>query len=229
MMAMLLAAGRGERMAPLTDHTPKPLLPVAGKPLLQHHIERVAAAGFTGLVINTAWLGQQIADFVGDGSRFGIPIRVSAEGERLETGGGIFNALPLLGSAPFAVINSDIWTDFPLASLPRQISGLAHLVLVSNPDHNPRGDFVLENGQCVPVGDNRLTFSGISVLTPELFAGCQPGRFPLAPLLRDTIARGQVSGQRHDGIWIDVGTPQRLQAVETLLRHPGSSFKEYDV
>jgi MurNAc alpha-1-phosphate uridylyltransferase len=222
MKAMLLAAGRGERMGELTSHTPKPLLPVAGKPLLQHHIERIVAAGFSELVINTAWLGQQITDFVGDGSRFGIPIHISAEGERLETGGGILHALPLLcdgaGDTPFVVINSDVWTDFPLQTLPRQLSGLAHLVLVPNPDHNTKGDFVLDGERCVPAGEQRLTFSGISVLAPALFHGRESGKFPLAPLLRDAIARGEVSGQRHDGTWIDVGTPQRLATVEALLQ-----------
>jgi len=190
--------------------------------LLQHHIERIVKAGFSELVINTAWLGQQIADFVGDGSRFGIPIHISAEGERLETGGGILNALPFLcdaaSDAPFVVINSDVWTDFPLSALPPQMSGLAHLVLVPNPDHNPNGDFVLEGDRCVAAGANRLTFSGISVLSPALFQGRAPGKFPLAPLLRDAIVQGKVSGQRHDGIWIDVGTPQRLATVEALLR-----------
>lgn len=218
MKAMLLAAGRGERMGTLTAHHPKPLLPVAGKPLLQHHIERIAAAGFSSLVINTAYLGEQIAAFIGhDGARFGLPIQLSEEGERLETGGGVQRALAWLGDAPFVVINSDVWTDFPLQRLPRQLDGLAHLVLVDNPPHNPAGDFVLMQGRCVPQGEPRLTFSGISVLHPRLFADAVPGRFPLAPLLRQAIAQGQVSGEHHRGIWIDVGTPSRLQAVEALL------------
>lgn len=219
MKVMLLAAGRGERMGPLTDTTPKPLLPVAGKPLLQHHIERLAAAGFSDIVINTAYLGEQIAAFVGDGQRFGVPVHISAEGERLETGGGIFNALALLGDEPFAVVNSDVWTDFPLQSLPRTLNGLAHLVLVPNPPHNEKGDFLLQGNQCVGEGDGRrLTFSGISVLSPALFAGAQAGRFPLAPLLRQAIVQGQVSGECHDGIWIDVGTPERLRVVEQLMQ-----------
>ncbi len=222
MKVMLLAAGRGERMGALTERTPKPLLSVAGKPLLQHHIERIAAAGFSGLVINTAYLGEQIAAFIGDGSRFGLPVQISAEGERLETGGGIFNALRFLDAdgtgEPFVVINSDVWCDFPLASLPRNIDGLAHLVLVNNPDHNPGGDFVLAQDRCVLQGENRLTFSGISVLKPALFHGQQAGRFPLAPLLRDAIAQGQVSGEHYSGVWIDVGTPQRLARVEALLQ-----------
>lgn len=219
MKAMLLAAGRGERMGVLTDHTPKPLLPVAGKPLLQHHIERLVAAGFSEIVINTAWLGEQIAAFVGGGLRFGVPVHISAERERLETGGGIHHALGLLGDAPFAVVNSDVWTDFPLASLPAQISDLAHLVLVPNPPHNPQGDFVLAQQRCLSSGaGERLTFSGISILQPQLFAGATGGRFPLAPLLRDAMGQGRVSGQRYDGIWIDVGTPERLRAAEHIMQ-----------
>lgn len=219
MKVMLLAAGRGERMGALTETTPKPLLPVAGKPLLQHHIERLAAAGFSGIVINTAYLGEQIAAFIGDGRRFGIPVHISAEQERLETGGGILHALGLLGEQPFAVVNSDVWTDFPLQTLPRQIDDLAHLVLVPNPPHNVKGDFGLKGNRCVSEGgDERLTFSGISVLRPELFAGAKAGKFPLAPLLRQAMNAGRVSGERHDGLWIDVGTPDRLRAVEYLLQ-----------
>ena len=219
MKVMLLAAGRGERMGALTENTPKPLLEVAGKPLLQHHIERLVAAGFREIVINTAYLGRQIADFVGDGSRFGALVHISAEEERLETGGGIFHALGLLGQAPFVVVNSDIWTDFPLASLPQEPSGLAHLVLVPNPSHNPAGDFGLEHGLCqAEEGVPRWTFSGISVLNPALFAEARSGRFPLAPLLRAAMARGQVSGEAYRGIWIDVGTPERLRAAERIMQ-----------
>ena len=218
MKVMLLAAGRGTRMGALTDNRPKPLLPVAGKPLLQHHIERLALAGFDEIIINTAYLGEQIAAFVGDGSRFGVPIRISAEKEGLETGGGIFNALELLGDAPFAVVNSDIWTNFPLQTLPATLSGLAHLVLVPNPSHNPAGDFALEQGARVAAGGQPcLTFSGISVLHPALFTGQQAGKFPLAPLLREAMAKGKVSGERFEGIWIDVGTPERLQAAERVM------------
>lgn len=219
MKVMLLAAGRGERMGALTDTTPKPLLPVAGKPLLQHHIERLVAAGFSEIVINTAWLGEQIAAFIGDGRRFGVPVHISAEKERLETGGGIFHALGLLGEQPFAVVNSDVWTDFPLHTLPQKINDLAHLVLVPNPSHNVKGDFGLSGNRCVSDGgDERLTFSGISVLRPELFANAQAGKFPLAPLLRQAMNAGRVSGERHDGLWIDVGTPERLRAVEHILQ-----------
>lgn len=219
MKVMLLAAGRGERMGALTLTTPKPLLPVAGKPLLQHHIERLAAAGFSGIVINTAYLGEQIAAFIGDGRRFDVPVQLSPEPERLETGGGILNALSLLGDAPFAVVNSDVWSDFPLQNLPRRIDGLAHLVLVPNPAHNVAGDFLLQGRRCVADGEGeRLTFSGISVLHPALFAGVPAGRFALAPLLRQAIEQGQVSGERHDGLWIDVGTQERLQAVEQRIQ-----------
>lgn len=219
MKVMLLAAGRGERMGALTERTPKPLLPVAGKPLLQHHIERLVAAGFSEIIINAAYLSDQIAAFIGDGSRFGVPVHLSIEAERLETGGGIFNALGLLGNAPFAVVNSDVWTDFPLASLPRHIDDLAHLVLVSNPAHNPQGDFALIGGHCdAERVTERLTFSGISVLQPALFANAKPGRFPLAPLLRDAMKQGRVSGERYDGIWIDVGTPERLRTAEHIMQ-----------
>lgn len=219
MKVMLLAAGRGERMGALTDTTPKPLLKVAGKPLLQHHIERLTAAGFSEIVINTAYLGEQIASFIGDGRRFDVPVRISAESERLETGGGIFNALALLGDEPFAVVNSDVWTDFSLEKLPHVMEELAHLVLVPNPSHNVKGDFLLQDDRCVAEGaGQRLTFSGISVLQPALFAGVQPGRFPLAPLLRQAIAQGRVSGERYDGLWIDVGTPERLHALEQLMQ-----------
>lgn len=219
MKVMLLAAGRGERMGPLTDHTPKPLLPLAGKPLLQHHIERLVEAGFSEIIINTAYLGEQIADFVGTGRPFGVPVHISAEKDRLETGGGIFNALGLLGDAPFAVVNSDVWTDFPLAALPQPGTDLAHLVLVPNPIHNPRGDFVLQGQRCVSEGaGERLTFSGISVLCPTLFEGAVPGKFPLAPLLRKAMEQGRVSAQRYDGIWIDVGTPERLRAAEQIMQ-----------
>jgi MurNAc alpha-1-phosphate uridylyltransferase len=219
MKVMLLAAGRGERMGALTDTTPKPLLPVAGKPLLQHHIERLVAAGFSEIIINTAYLGEQIAAFIGDGRRFGVPVHISAEKERLETGGGIFHALGLLGEQPFVVVNSDVWTDFPFQSLPQQIDELAHLVLVPNPSHNAKGDFGLNGKRCVSEGgDERLTFSGISVLRPALFATAQAGKFPLAPLLRQAMNAGRVSGERHDGLWIDVGTPERLRAVEHILQ-----------
>ena len=214
MKAMLLAAGRGERMRPLTDHTPKPLLRVAGHTLIEHHIEALARAGIRELVVNHAHLGVQLLTALGDGSDYGVHIDYSAEPPgALETGGGIFNALPLLGEAPFLVVNADIWTDFDFAALPRQPESLAHLVLVDNPAHHPQGDFGLENGRVRDDGPARLTFSGIGVYRPALFAGSQTGPFPLAPLLRRAMAAGQVSGERYAGAWFDIGTPERLAAV----------------
>ncbi|MCO7595823.1 MULTISPECIES: N-acetylmuramate alpha-1-phosphate uridylyltransferase MurU [Pseudomonas] len=219
MKAMILAAGKGERMRPLTLHTPKPLVPVAGQPLIEYHLRALARAGFTEVVINHAWLGQQIEDHLGDGSRFGLSIRYSPEGEPLETGGGIFKALPLLGTAPFLLVNGDIWTDYDFTRLRTPLEGLAHLVLVDNPGHHGRGDFRLE-GERVLDGDeaaDTLTFSGISVLAPALFEGCQPGAFKLAPLLRKAIGEGRVSGEHYRGRWVDVGTLERLAEAERLI------------
>ncbi|MDR6713363.1 MurNAc alpha-1-phosphate uridylyltransferase [Pseudomonas hunanensis] len=219
MKAMILAAGKGERMRPLTLHTPKPLVPVAGQPLIEYHLRALAAAGVSDVVINHAWLGQQIEDHLGDGSRFGLSIRYSAEGEPLETGGGIFKALPLLGDAPFLLINGDIWTDYDFSRLHAPSDGLAHLVLVDNPGHHGRGDFRLQGEQVVD-GDEApgtLTFSGISVLDPALFEGCQAGAFKLAPLLRKAMAAGKVTGEHHRGHWVDVGTLERLAEVERLI------------
>lgn len=219
MKAMILAAGKGERLRPLTLHTPKPLVRAGGVPLIEYHVRALAAAGFRELVINHAWLGAQIEDYLGDGARFGVEIRYSAEGEPLETGGGIFRALPLLGDAPFLVVNGDIWTDYPFAALRRPLEGLAHLVLVDNPAHHPTGDFRLADGQVVDAapGVDSLTYSGIAVLAPALFAGCQPGAFKLAPLLRQAMADGRVGGERFAGRWVDVGTHERLAEVERLL------------
>ncbi|CAK13387.1 N-acetylmuramate alpha-1-phosphate uridylyltransferase MurU [Pseudomonas entomophila] len=219
MKAMILAAGKGERMRPLTLHTPKPLVPAAGKPLIEYHLEALARAGITDVVINHAWLGQQIEDHLGDGGRFGLSIRYSPEGEPLETGGGIFKALPLLGDDPFLLVNGDIWTDYDFRSLNAPLQGLAHLVLVDNPGHHGRGDFRLQEGQVVDGDDSpgTLTFSGISVLDPALFDGCQTGAFKLAPLLRKAMAEGQVSGEHFSGRWVDVGTLERLADVERLI------------
>lgn len=219
MKAMILAAGKGERMRPLTLHTPKPLVPVAGQPLIEYHLRALAAAGFTEVVINHAWLGQQIEAHLGDGERFGLRIRYSPEGEPLETGGGIFKALPLLGDEPFLLVNGDIWTDYDFGRLRVPLQGLAHLVLVANPGHHGRGDFRLHDGQ-VADGDDApgtLTFSGLSVLDPALFDGCQPGAFKLAPLLRPAMAAGKVTGERFDGHWVDVGTLERLAEAERLV------------
>jgi len=219
MKAMILAAGKGERLRPLTLHTPKPLVRAAGVPLIEYHVRALAAAGFTELVINHAWLGQQIEDYLGDGERFGVRIAYSAEGEPLETGGGIFKALPLLGDQPFVLVNGDIFTDYPFAQLRRPLSGLAHLVLVANPTHHAGGDFCLQGGQVSDAqeGEGNLTYSGLAVLSPVLFAECQPGAFKLAPLLRQAMAAGQVSGEQFAGGWVDVGTHERLAEVERLL------------
>ncbi|MFP6851125.1 MAG: nucleotidyltransferase family protein [Pseudomonas sp.] len=219
MKAMILAAGKGERLRPLTLHTPKPLVRAAGVPLIEYHVRALAAAGFTELVINHAWLGQQIEDYLGDGARFGVSIVYSAEGEPLETGGGIFQALPLLGEQPFVLVNGDIFTNYPFAELRRPLTGLAHLVLVANPDHHAGGDFCLQAGQVSDAqeGQRNLTYSGMAVLSSDLFAGCQSGAFKLAPLLRKAMAAGRVSGEQFAGCWVDVGTHERLAEVERLL------------
>lgn len=222
MKAMILAAGKGERLRPLTLHTPKPLVRAGGVPLIEYHIRALAEAGFDELVINHAWLGAQIEAYLGEGSRFGVRIRYSAEGEPLETGGGVFGALPLLGEAPFVVVNGDIWTDYDFSALTHRLNdGLAHLVLVDNPAHHPAGDFALVDGNVRDDQSAALTYSGIAVLSPRLFEGCSTGAFKLAPLLRAGIAAGQVSGEHHHGHWIDVGTHERLAEVERLLEARG--------
>ncbi|QKZ07069.1 MULTISPECIES: N-acetylmuramate alpha-1-phosphate uridylyltransferase MurU [Pseudomonas] len=220
MKAMILAAGKGERMRPLTLHTPKPLVRAGGVPLIEYHLRALAQAGFTEIVINHAWLGQQIEDHLGDGARFGLSIRYSAEGEPLETGGGIFQALPLLGVEPFLVVNGDIWTDYDFSRLRQPLDGLAHLVLVDNPAHHPTGDFLLQGGTVTDEGEAaaRLTYSGIAVLHPALFAGCSAGAFKLAPLYRQAMAAGKVSGEHFTGRWVDVGTHERLAEVEALVQ-----------
>lgn len=220
MRAMILAAGRGERMRPLTDETPKPLLLVADRYLIDYHIEGLRRAGVQEIVINLAHLGDRIRAALGEGDRYGIRIRYSEEGTTaLETGGGIHHALALLGDEPFIAVNADIWTDYPFERLPRRPAGLAHLVLVDNPSHHPEGDFILQ-GDAVRAegGAERLTFSGIGVYRRALFSGCAPGRFPLAPLLRAAMGRGAVSGEHYRGHWVDVGTPQRLTRLDQWLR-----------
>jgi MurNAc alpha-1-phosphate uridylyltransferase len=221
---MLLAAGRGERMRPLTDHTPKPLLPVGGKPLIVWHIERLAQAGLTQLVINHAHLGAQIEHTLGNGKQLGVTIQYSAEHKALETAGGIANARNLLGSTPFAVINADIFCDYDFtqlgshAAMLQHNGDMCHLVLVNNPEQHPNGDFGLSHGR---VTDNapKLTFSGIGIYQPALFQHIAAGSIaPLAPLLRQQIAAGKVSGEHYDGRWVDVGTPLRLQQLDNLLR-----------
>ncbi len=218
MKAMLLAAGRGERMRPLTDTTPKPLLRIGGQTMIERHIRALARAGITELVINHAHLGAQLVAAMGNGHAYGVNIDWSAEaGSALDTGGGIFNALPLLGNAPFLVVNADIWTDFPFATLPVEIDALAHLVMVDNPAHNDDGDFSLSAGYLSQRGPAMLTFSGIGVYRPALFAGCSPGAFPLAPLLRRAMDAKQVSGEYYRGKWFDIGTPERLEAVNRVV------------
>ena len=218
MRAMILAAGRGERMRPLTDQTPKPLLKVGGKPLIQYHIEALRDAGFRELVVNHAHLGNQIVERLGDGAQFGVHIDYSAEAEgALETGGGIKQALPLLGEQPFLVINGDIWTDYPYQQLYREPEGLAHLVLIDNPPHHPEGDFQLNGRRLTVEGKRKLTFSGIGLYQPDLFADSPDGAFPLAPLLRGAMQAGQVSGEYFQGRWLDIGTPQRLAELNREL------------
>lgn len=219
MRAMILAAGRGERMRPLTDTTPKPLLKINGRCLIEYHIDHLAIAGFTDIVINHAHLGEQIEQRLGNGHRYGVRLHYSPEGmPALETGGGIFKALPLLGPKPFLVVNGDIWCDYPFASLRHQpLEGLAHLILVNNPSHNPKGDFYLVNQKVYPEGLPRLTFSGIGLYHPNLFNNCTPGRFSLVPLLINAMQAGQVSGEHYQGQWNDIGTPERLQQLEQTL------------
>ncbi len=216
---MILAAGRGERMRPLTDKTPKPLLKVAGQCLIEYHIKHLVAAGFTEIVINHAYLGEQIERTLGDGQRYGAELHYSAEGVALETGGGIFKALPLLGKAPFLVINGDVWCDYPFNNLRNILTTeLVHLILVNNPEHNPKGDFCLVNNRVNNDSEPRLTYSGIGVYHPDLFKDCQAGRFQLAPLLINAMKTGQVSGEHYKGQWIDIGTPERLEHLEQILK-----------
>lgn len=223
MRAMILAAGRGERMRPLTDHTPKPLLEVGGKPLIVWHLERLARAGLRDIVINNAWLGEQLMSALGDGSRWGVRLQHSPEGTALETAGGIALALPRLGPAPFLVINGDLWCDWPLArahTLGQRLLALdarCACVMIENPAHHPEGDFFLEGGRLNAVRGSgpRLTFSGIGIYHPTLFSAIEPGAAaPLAPLLRSAMASGQALGERHEGVWQDIGTVTRLQALQ---------------
>jgi MurNAc alpha-1-phosphate uridylyltransferase len=219
MKAMVLAAGRGERLRPLTDHTPKPLLRVRGRPLIEYLLDALASAGVREVVVNLAWLGEQIRTALGDGRRFGVAIAYSDEGaQALETGGGIYRALPMLGAGPFLVVNGDLWTDYPYASLlGRDLLGaddLAHLVLVPNPPQHPRGDFALERGRVRADGASRHTFSGIGVYRAGLFDACRPGAFPLAPLLRGAAASDRVAGSLYAGEWQDIGSPERLRALD---------------
>jgi MurNAc alpha-1-phosphate uridylyltransferase len=223
MKAMILAAGRGERMRPLSDRTPKPLLAVGGKPLIVWHIEKLAAAGFTEIVINHAHLGAMIERAVGTGARFGVQIAYSREVKALETAGGIALALPLLGNAPFAAVNADVFSDFDYAQLRRVVERLdpvqrvAHLVLVANPEHHAEGDFALNGGR-VELDGVRYTFSGIAAYHPAMFGAVPRGTAArLAPLMREEIVRRRVSGEHHAGLWRDIGTPERLAALAREL------------
>ncbi len=233
---MILAAGRGERMRPLTDQTPKPLLAVGGKPLIVWHIERLCAAGFTHIVINHSHLGQQIEDALGNGSDFGVSITYSREVSALETAGGIATALPLIDSEVFPVLNGDVYCEYDFSRLAEPLARLAaghdqaHLVLVDNPPHHPNGDFVLEDGRVVPspltahrspftTHHSPLTFSGIGIYHRVLFAHTAAGeKAPLAPLLRQAIEAGRASGEHYPGLWVDVGTPARLNALDEELK-----------
>ena len=234
--ALVFAAGKGERMRPLTDAMPKPLLRVGGKPLVAWHLEKLAALGVRDVVLNIAWLADRFAPTLGDGADWGVRLHYSHEGdEPLETGGGMLHALRLLGDAPFIAVNGDVWTDFDFASLPSAPTGLAHLVLVDNPPQHPRGDFLLRNdgtvapGAAASAGEARLTFAGVGVYRPALLDGWrdiigaapgaerEPPRFKLVPLLEAAMARSAVDGRHHRGRWTDVGTPERLQALDSEL------------
>lgn len=215
MRAMILAAGRGKRLRPHTDTLPKPLLPVRGKPLIEYHLEALAAAGFREIVINRGHLGERLPEALGDGARWGVTIHWSVEPpEALETGGGLHQALPLLGNGPFLAVNGDIWTDYPFVRLRSVKCDYAHLVMIPNPPHNPNGDFRLAGGRLHADGEPKLTYSGIAVYHPRLFAGCEAGRFSVVPLLLQAMRERIVTGERYDGAWSDVGTPERLAALE---------------
>lgn len=218
--ALILAAGRGERMRPLTDATPKPLLEVNGTPLIVHHIEKLAAADVRYIVINTSYMADRFPDALGDGSRWGVRLRYSYEGPQpLETGGGMRNALPLLGPEPFIAVSADIVSDIDYNALPREPQGLAHLVMVPNPAFHPEGDFTLRDGMLFEDGD-RLTFGNVGVYRRELVASEPPGAFKLLPSYRRAIAEGRLTGERFDGYWRNVGTPAQLDAVRLDASHP---------
>ncbi|ALH95980.1 N-acetylmuramate alpha-1-phosphate uridylyltransferase MurU [Acinetobacter equi] len=226
MKAMILAAGLGNRMRPLTLHTPKPLLEVGGKPLIVWHIEKLQKIGITEIIVNTAWLGEKLAAALGDGSQFGVNILWSHEGEGLETAGGIINALPLLGDQPFILVNGDVWTTMDFAPLlnVQLKDDLAHLILVENPEQHPQGDFTLANQKAYTFEQNmqgeNLTFSGVSVIHPKMFENLENGKRPLAPLLKEAMQKEQVSASKLQGAWVDVGTPERLAALDLAI-HSG--------
>ena len=218
MKAMVLAAGRGERMRPITDTVPKPLVRVGGRPLIAWHLAALARAGVREVVINLSWLGEQLRAALGTGADFGLRITYSEEGPvPLETGGGIFRALPLLGPEPFLVLSGDIWTDIDLGSVQLEPEAQAHLVLIPNPPHHPRGDFGLEGNVVVQRASERLTYANVGIYRPEFFAGCAAGRFPLLEPLNRAIGARLVRGEVHRGAWSDVGTPERLAQLEARL------------
>jgi MurNAc alpha-1-phosphate uridylyltransferase len=218
MKAMLLAAGRGERMRPITDSLPKPLVRVGGRALIAWHLDALARSGIHEVVINLSWLGEQLRAALGDGSDFGVRITWSDEGPvPLETGGGIFRALPLLGPEPFLVVNGDIWTDIDFGRLRLEPEAHAHLVLIPNPPHHPRGDFGLDEGFIVNRDHDRYTYCGVGVYRPEFFSGCTAGRFPLLPLLNRAISARLLRGELHRGEWCDVGTAERLAKLAARL------------
>lgn len=224
MKAMILAAGLGNRMRPLTLHTPKPLLAVADKPLIVWHIEKLQKIGVTDIVINTAWLADKLIAALGTGDQFGVRIHWSNEGEGLETAGGIIHALPLLGDQPFILVNGDVWTNYDFAPLLHVELGqnLAHLMLVDNPVQHPQGDFVLSAQKAYTFEQNQqgeaLTYSGIAVISPEMFAGLAEGKRPLAPLLKEAMLQGRISAQKLPAAWVDVGTPERLSDLDRQIR-----------
>ncbi len=218
MKAMVLAAGKGERMLSLTKNKPKPMLEVGGKPLIEHMIEKLVSSGIRDIVINHARFGDSIENFLGDGERYGATINYSSEGEEpLETGGGIYHALPLLGDEPFLTVNADIWTDYPFKKLTELKPEHAHLVLTNNPPHHPDGDFALAGQRLGTTETPRYTFTGIAVYHPDFFKWCKKGKFALAPLLRNAINRGEVTGELYPGEWIDIGTPERLEIIRKKL------------
>jgi len=219
MKAMILAAGRGERMRPLTDTTPKPLLMAGSKRLIEYHLYNLASAGFKEVVINVAWLGQQIIDTIGSGEKYNLNIVYSNEGDQaLETGGGIYNALPLLGSEPFLVINGDVWTDYPFKKLYNfSLKDKAHLVLVNNPQHHPEGDFSIAENRLTEGGFKKFTFSGIGIYSTDFFTGHQQKKYPLAPMIREYISENNISSELYTGKWMDIGTEQRLQELKLYL------------
>lgn len=218
---MILAAGKGERLRPLTNHTPKALVEVNGETLLERHLHAVRDAGVELVVINLGWLGEKIAERVGSGQRYGLDVVYSIEGDKiLETGGGIHKALPMLGSDPFLVVNADIYTDMPIPDIELAEDSLGHLLLVPTPDYREHGDFDLVDGLVRNAESPALTFSGIAVYRPEFFAGCEPGRFPLAPMLKSAADAGALAGSLYEGLWADTGTPERLAALESSTRKP---------